>query len=121
MLCMKKILSIFVATFVVCSVKTDNACAYVDRPNAVINILDKASGKNHRFTVSVGQTSGYEKLSFVVRACKQTDPFQPENAYMFIDILQNGHQVFGGWMNKNEPGQNPLQNADYDMWLVRCE
>ncbi len=100
---------------------TYNAHAYVDRQNAVINILDKASGKTHMFTVPVAQESKYEKLSFIVRACKLTDPFQAENAFMFIEIFQNNEQIFGGWMNKNAPGENPLQNADYDIWLVRCE
>ena len=95
--------------------------AYVNRPNAIVNILDKASGKNHTFSVPVGQVSGYEKLSFIVRTCKQTDPFQAENAFMFIEISQNNQTIFSGWMNKNEPGENPLQNVDYDMWLVRCE
>ena len=98
-----------------------DAGAYVNRQKAVINILDKASGKTHMFTIPVAQVSEYEKLTFNVRTCKQTDPFQPENAYMFIEISQNNRQIFSGWMNKNAPGENPLQNADYDMWLVRCE
>lgn len=100
---------------------TNKADAYVNRQTAVVNILDKTSGKNRIFSVPVGQTSSYEKLTFTVRSCKQTDPFQPENAFMFIEISQNSRKIFSGWMNKNEPGANPLQNADYDMWLVRCE
>ena len=98
------------------------AHAYVDRPSAVINILDKTSGKTHMMTIPVGQDTKYEKLDFIIRSCKQTDPFMPENAYMFIEIsTANDGQIFGGWMNKNAPGENPLQNADYDLWLVRCE
>ena len=118
---MKKLLSIFVIAFGVMFASDFTARAYVDRPNAVINILDKASGKNHMFTVPVGKNIEYEKLSFTVRSCKQTDPFLAENAFMFIEISQNDEQIFGGWMNKNAPGENPLQNADYDMWLVHCE
>ena len=121
MLVMKKILSILTATLTAVFLYVSDVYAYVERQNAVISILDKASGKNHLFTIPVGQTMEYEKLLFVVRSCKQTDPFQPENAYMFIEILQNNVQIFGGWMNKNEHGENPLQNADYDVWLVRCE
>ena len=96
--------------------------AYVDRGNAVVTILDKASGKTQNATLPVGQLAKYEKLNLVVRACKQTDPFMAENAYMFIEIINaNNDKIFGGWMNKNAPGENPLQNADYDIWLVRCE
>ena len=118
---MKKILSVLLIVLSFGFIYSNDADAYVDRKNAVINILDKTSGKNHLFTIPVGQLSTYEKLSFTVRTCKQTDPFQPENAFMFIEIAQNNNQIFGGWMNKNEPGENPLQNADYDIWLVRCE
>ncbi len=116
---MKKLLCIL--SLLCCVALPHVGNAYVDRQTAVINILDKASGKTHMFSVGVGTEFKYEKLSFIVRACKQTDPFQPENAFMFIEISQNNEQIFGGWMNKNAPGENPLQNADYDMWLVRCE
>ena len=116
---MKKLITIFCAAFVFLCNAAD---AYVDRQNAVITILDKTAGKTHNMTVTVGANAKYEKLNFVVRACKQTDPFMAENAYMFIEIATaNDGQIFGGWMNKNEPGENPLQNADYDLWLVRCE
>ena len=118
---MKKILSVLLISLVTAFTGACDSYAYIDRSNAVINILDKASGKNHMFTIPVDEVVNYEKLSFAVRSCKQTDPFQPENAYMFIEILQNDNQIFGGWMNKNAPGENPLQNADYDIWLVRCE
>ena len=114
---MKKIFA-----FLLCMFVFSNANAYVDRDNAVIAILDKASGKTYTTTVPVGYDAKYEKLNFIVRSCKQTDPFQAENAYMFIEVATgNDGKIFGGWMNKNAPGENPLQNADYDMWLVRCE
>ena len=114
---MRKFIALLVSLIVFCP-----AHAYVDRSNAVIAILDKASGKTHTTTVPVGYDTKYEKLNFIVRTCKQTDPFQAENAYMFIEIsAATGDKVFSGWMNKNAPGENPLQNADYDIWLVRCE
>lgn len=118
---MKKLLSLFAIISAVTAFSLSGAYAYVDRQNAVLNVLDKASGKTHIFSVPVGKNAEYEKLSFIVRTCKQTDPFQAENSFMFIEISQNNEKIFSGWMNKNEPGINPLQNADYDMWLVRCE
>jgi len=114
---MKKLLSFL---FVILTLIT-NANAYVNRPTAVVTILDKAAGKTHVLNIPVGQTVEYEKLALLARTCKQTDPFDPENAFMFIEISHNNATIFSGWMNKNEPGVNPLQNADYDVWLVRCE
>jgi len=113
---MKKLIAFLLSLFVF-----STANAYVNRPNAVISVLDKASGKTHTVTVPVESNAKYEKLDFIIRSCKQTDPFQAENAYMFIEITTNGEKIFSGWMNKNAPGENPLQNADYDIWLVRCK
>ncbi len=114
---MKKIIVFLFSLFLII-----DAHAYVDRANAVISILDKASGKTNTTTIPVGQNMKYEKLNFIIQSCKQTDPFQAENAYMFIEIsTATDGKIFSGWMNKNAPGENPLQNADYDVWLVRCE
>lgn len=98
------------------------AAAYVDKPVATISIMNKAAGKAQTVSIPVGKKAEFEKLSILVRTCKQTDPFQPEDFYMFIEISKASEgQIFGGWMSKNAPGANPLQNADYDVWLVKCE
>lgn len=101
---------------------TLNANAYVDKSNAVVRIMNKAAGKVQTVTLPVGKDAEIEKLSFVVRSCKQTDPFQAENFFAFIEMSKKSEgKIFSGWMNANEPGENPLQNADYDVWLVKCE
>lgn len=99
-----------------------SANAYVEKSTAVVRVMNKAAGKATTVSVSVGKHTEYEKLNLFVRSCKQTDPFAPENFYMFIEISKNSEgQIFSGWMNKNEPGDNPLQNSDYDLWLIKCE
>lgn len=98
------------------------ANAYVDRATAVVRIMNKAAGKVQTLALPVGQTVAFEKLNLTARACKQTDPFDAENFFMFIDIDKGGEgRIFANWMDRNEPGDRPLQDADYDVWLVRCE
>lgn len=98
------------------------ANAYVERNTAVIRVMNKAAGKTQLVSLPVGQQINHEKLTLMVRSCKQTDPFQPEDFHMFIEIDKNPDgRIFSGWMSKNEPGDNPLQNADYDLWLVVCQ
>jgi len=99
---------------------TGDANAYVEHNAAIVRIMNKAAGKAQTVTIPVGRAANYEKLDLMVRACKQTDPFQPEDFFMFIEISQNT-KIFSGWMSRNEPGHNPLQHPDYDVWLVRCE
>ena len=98
------------------------AGAYVNRDVTVVRVLNKDAGKVQELTIPVGEGVQFEKLNISVRACKQTDPFQAENYFAFVEIAENGQgQIYGNWMNRNEPGQNPLQHADYDVWLVRCQ
>ncbi len=99
-----------------------NANAYIDKEYAVVNVLNKAAGKVQTIQVPVGYAVEYEKLDITVQTCKQTDPFDAKNFFMFIEISKLGDgEIFSGWMNRNEPGENPLQNEDYDLWLVECE
>ena len=96
------------------------ANAYVEKTNAIIRILNKDAGKVVEQTLPVGQSINIEKLNITVRNCKQSDPFDAEDHFAFIEIFDDKNQVFGGWMTKNNPGQNPLQHPDYDVWLVNC-
>lgn len=115
---MKKILSVFIMLCALPHV----ADAYIDRENARLRVMDKDAGKVQEIVVPVGQEARFDKLYINIRACKQTDPFDAEDFFAFIEIAENNKgQIFGGWMSRNEPGANPLQHADYDVWLVKCE
>ncbi len=98
------------------------ANAYVNRDTAVLGVMNKDAGKVQQFSVPVDQEFQFEKIFINVRSCKQTDPFQAEDFFAFLEISERDKgQVFGGWMSRNEPGQNPLQHPDYDVWLIKCE
>ena len=98
------------------------ANAYVNRDNAVIRVMNKAAGKTQTLTIPVGQEVQFEKLNIIVRACKQTDPFQAEDFFAFTEVSNTTDGlIFSNWLSRNEPGINPVQNADYDVWLVKCE
>jgi len=118
MLKISKILIIFVACFVPVL-----AGAYTNRNTATIQVMDKAAGKTQTLTIPVGQGVVFEKLTITVRTCKQSDPFKAENFYAFVEIskVADGAKIYGNWMDRNNPGRNPLQNPDYDAWLVKCE
>lgn len=120
-LIMKKIICMFVALFGITLWESDSN-AYIDRQTAIIRIMNKAAGKVQTLSVPVEQSVQYEKLGIRVRSCKQSDPFDAENFFAFLEIDKvDSGKIFSGWMNANEPGDNPLQNPDYDVWLVNCE
>ena len=98
------------------------AMAYVERDVAVLMVMNKDAGKTYEINIPVGDELQFEKLAINVRTCKQTDPFVAEDFWTFLEISEVEHgQIFGGWMSRNEPGLNPLQHPDYDVWLVQCK
>ncbi len=104
------------------AVLATGANAYTNRNTATIQILDKAAGKTQTLTIPVGQEIVFEKLTIVARACKQSDPFKAENFYAFVEIVESGNnKIYANWFDRNNPGKNPVQNPDYDAWLVKCE
>lgn len=98
------------------------ANAFVNKTIAKLTVLDKAAGKTKNMVIPVGQSAVFERISVMVHDCKQSDPFKPENFYAFVEITKSdGTKVFSNWMDRNNPGRDPVQNPDYDVWLVRCE
>ena len=106
-----------VACFAPCS-----GFSYVEKNVAIVRVMNKAAGKTQLVPVNVGQSVQHDGLTLIARNCKQSDPFEAENFFVFIEIYtKSDGRIFSGWMNRNEPGQNPLQNDTYDVWLEKCE
>lgn len=113
---MKKLFLIFFVMFPVC------VNAFVDKDIAVMRVMNKDAGKVQELSVPVGQSIDFEKINITVRSCVQSDPFDAENYFAFIEVVeQENKKIFSNWMNRNEPGDKPLQHPDYDLWLVSCQ
>ncbi len=108
--------------FIVAAIGITDAYAYTERKTATLRVMNKAAGKTQTIDIPVGQRIEFEKISILVRSCRQTDPFEAENYYAFIEIYKSdGGKIYGNWMNRNNPGDTPSQNPDYDVWVVKCE
>ncbi|MBO4480305.1 MAG: DUF2155 domain-containing protein [Alphaproteobacteria bacterium] len=118
---MKKL--IYILTLVYFTILgSSGAMAYTERRTATLRVMDKAAGKTQTLVASVGTPIEFEKISILVRSCRQTDPFKAENFYAFTEITKSdGEIIFSNWMDRNNPGNNPVQNPDYDVWVVGCE
>lgn len=116
---MKRIVAIL--SVLVCFV-VGNVYAYTNRNTAIVQVMNKAAGKTQTLNIAVGEVVNFEKLNILVRACKQSDPFDAENFYAFVEISKSDEtKIFSNWMDRNNPGKMPVQNPDYDVWLVKCE
>ena len=98
------------------------AFAYIEKDVAVLRVMNKAAGKTQVVRANVGGAVRVDGLTIIPRNCKQSDPFAAENFFVFLEIYtKTDDRIFSGWMNRNEPGQNPLQDDTFDVWLERCE
>jgi hypothetical protein len=97
------------------------ASEYIPMETASVQIMNKQAGRVHSIQIPVGKNMKFDKLDIVVRKCLGVDEFLPEDYFMFAEVTKGGKKIFSGWMTKNEPGQNPLRDPDYDLWLVKCE
>ena len=100
---------------------------FITRDVAVIRVMDKAAGRARTLHAPVGVRTEWEKLEILVRACRDTQPFAAHDSFMFVEIAKRATpaapriRIFSGWMTASAPGDNPLQDAEYDLWLTRCE
>jgi len=105
-----------------CFMLVHPAFAYVEKNTAIVRVMNKAAGKTQVVPVRVGQSVQRDNLTISVKNCKQSDPFEAENFFAFLEIYtKTDGRIFSGWMNRNEPGQNPLQDGTFDVWLEKCE
>ena len=99
-----------------------HAFSYIEKDIVVVRVMDKAAGKTQLLTLPLDKEIQFDNLVLKARNCKQANPFDAENFFVFLEIYtKSDGRIFSGWMNRNEPGQNPLQNDTYDVWIERCE
>jgi hypothetical protein len=100
---------------------------FIERETAVIRILDKVSGRARTISAPVGVRTEFEKMEILVRSCLSTQPFAAQDDFMFVEILKRfaantpHRRIFSGWMTASAPGDNPLQDSEYDLWLTECK
>jgi len=94
---------------------------------AVIGVLNKRNGDTRDITMKPGQAVRVGDAVIRLRACDTTAPWEPQQltgAFVQLDVKQTGQQwrrVFSGWLYKEQPALNVVQNAIYDVWPKSCK
>ncbi|GLS87168.1 hypothetical protein GCM10010873_21420 [Cypionkella aquatica] len=94
-----------------------------DAPGAKLRLLDKLTGKVTDLDLSSGQSETVGRLTVQMDACR----YDPENpaaeAFAHLTILDAmlPDPVFNGWMTASSPALSALDNARYDVWVLRCD
>ena len=92
---------------------------------AVLQGMDKITGRIIKFDAPVGQSVRYGTLEMIVRTCRKHPPEETPESAAFIDIweIKTGEaatSLFRGWMFASSPALSALEHPVYDVWVADC-
>jgi hypothetical protein len=92
---------------------------------AVLQGLDKVSGRIVSIEAPVGVSVHFGTLEIIVRTCRKRPPEEPPETAAFIDIweIRSGEaaaSLFRGWMFASSPALSALEHPVYDIGVVDC-
>ena len=91
-------------------------------PGAVLRGLDKVSGVTTDIDIRVGDTANFGRLSISLTDCRYPVADPASNAYAQLIVFSPADQrpIFDGWMIATSPALSALDDARYDIWVLRC-
>jgi hypothetical protein len=93
---------------------------------AVLGVLNKRNGFARDMTMRPGQAIRWGNLIVRLRACETTADWEPEQltgAFVQADKLGpdgKWRRVFSGWLYKESPSLNVVEDPLYDVWPKSC-
>lgn len=93
---------------------------------AVLGVLNKRNGVSREVTLRPGEARRLGNLIVRLRACETTDPTELEQltgAFVQADLqARDGkwRRIFSGWLYKESPSLNVVEDALYDVWPKSC-
>ncbi|GAB4183920.1 MAG: hypothetical protein OHK0024_23930 [Thalassobaculales bacterium] len=89
-------------------------------PAAVMQGLDKVTARVSTFTVAVGGSARFGRLSVSVEACFKRPPEETPESTAFVVIDDGAQRLFAGWMFASSPALNGFEHPVYDIWVLDC-
>ena len=93
---------------------------------AVVGLLNKRNGATRDVSLHPGQAVRFGDLIVRVRACETTADWEPEQLTgAFVQADKRGtdgawRRIFSGWLYKESPSLNAVEDPLYDVWPKSC-
>jgi hypothetical protein len=93
---------------------------------AVLGILNKRNSIVQNVTLKPGQSVRWKDVIVRLRACETTAPWEEEKltgAFVQVDVQRSDKKwsrIFSGWLYKESPSLNVVENPVYDVWPKSC-
>ena len=90
---------------------------------AMLRVLDKMSGVVSDYDLATGQAKTAGRLTVQLDECRYPSDLPSGEAYAHLTILDSdlSAPAFKGWMVASSPALSALDNARYDVWVLRCD
>lgn len=93
---------------------------------AVLGLLNKRNGESRDLTLRPGQAIRIGDVVVRLRACDTTAPWEDQKltgAFVQTDVRNRDgtwRRVFSGWLYKESPSLNVVEDPVYDVWPKSC-
>jgi len=93
---------------------------------AVLGVLNKRNGIARDISLHPGEAARIGNLVVRLRACETTAAWEPEQltgAFVQADLRSadgSWKRIFSGWLFKESPSLNVVENPLYDVWPKSC-
>ena len=93
---------------------------------AVLGLLNKRNGESRDLTLRPGQAIRVGDVVISLRACETTAPWEDQKltgAFVQTDVRNRDgswRRVFSGWLFKESPSLNAVEDPVYDVWPKSC-
>jgi hypothetical protein len=93
---------------------------------AVLQGLDKVTGRISTLDAPVGETVKFGALEIIARTCDKRPPEETPESAAFLDIWEvrpgeAATSVFRGWMFASSPALSAMEHPVYDVWVLDCK
>lgn len=104
---------------------TSALAAEISTNTALMQAMDKVTGRVNKITVPVNSEVTFGDFSLVLRACKKRPAEETPENFAFLDVSDKSfgtdeYNIFRGWMLSSTPGINAIEHPIYDVWLLEC-
>jgi hypothetical protein len=98
----------------------------IKHPTAVLEGLDKITGRIISFEVAIDETVQFGSLQITPRVCYTRPPTEAPRTDVFVEVDEVNEKktydrLFTGWMFAASPGLHGIEHPVYDIWLTDCK
>lgn len=98
----------------------------LQKDTAILQWVDKITGKAQLIKAVVGENMKHEQLRIKVSVCKTSHDLEAPDNISFLEIWefpneQLPQKLFTGWMLSSSPALSTLINPRHNIWLIKCK